>query len=205
MYAYGEPKVCTKCKREFPATEQYYYRDKYQHCGWSCWCKKCKNATRDRWTRENAGHIRAYKRQWRQENRQHIIAQKRERRHRTKCHIIYKFNREARVNKAGEFTTDHWKALLRHYAPDGTCLCCGHKRELTVDHVIPLSLGGPNTVDNLQPLCQECNSAKYTRTADYRPDDGAFAKALADSLPHQLRLPLKIRPIQLELPLDEAA
>lgn len=30
----------------------------------------------------------------------------------------------------------------------------------TKDHVIPTCLGGPDTLDNLQPMCWDCNSKK---------------------------------------------
>lgn len=32
--------------------------------------------------------------------------------------------------------------------------------EIEFDHVIPVSKGGPTTVDNLQLLCRECNRKK---------------------------------------------
>jgi 5-methylcytosine-specific restriction endonuclease McrA len=35
--------------------------------------------------------------------------------------------------------------------------------------VVPVSAGGANTIDNIQPLCGPCNSAKHTQTIDYRP------------------------------------
>jgi 5-methylcytosine-specific restriction endonuclease McrA len=39
---------------------------------------------------------------------------------------------------------------------------------LTEDHVVPLSLGGSNDIDNIQPLCKSCNSSKRGRHIDYR-------------------------------------
>lgn len=37
---------------------------------------------------------------------------------------------------------------------------------LTIDHVIPLSRGGPHTLENLRPAHRTCNSHKSSRTAE---------------------------------------
>lgn len=34
------------------------------------------------------------------------------------------------------------------------------RRLMTVDHIIPKSLGGTNDIDNLQPMCCKCNQKK---------------------------------------------
>lgn len=47
------------------------------------------------------------------------------------------------------------------------CLCCGSPK-ITLDHVIPVYLGGKNEIENLQPLCKSCNSKKSTKIIDYR-------------------------------------
>ena len=64
------------------------------------------------------------------------------------------------------FTLEEWLALLEYYRH--RCLRCGSKESITVDHVIPLSLGGANSVDNIQPLCEACNTEKAATIADYR-------------------------------------
>lgn len=39
---------------------------------------------------------------------------------------------------------------------NGRCAICGFKRRLTLDHVIPLSAGGDNTLRNLRGICNDC-------------------------------------------------
>lgn len=42
----------------------------------------------------------------------------------------------------------------------GRCVACGAGFDLQYDHVIPLALGGADTVENLQILCAPCNREK---------------------------------------------
>ena len=77
--------------------------------------------------------------------------------------------RARKLQAGGTFTLREWEALCDYY--DYTCLRCGRRKpdiELTVDHVIPLSVGGSNSIDNIQPLCRSCNASKQTKTIDYR-------------------------------------
>ena len=46
-----------------------------------------------------------------------------------------------------------------------TCVRCGSKENLSIDHVIPRSKGGSHDESNLQTLCRSCNSAKNNRQA----------------------------------------
>jgi len=43
---------------------------------------------------------------------------------------------------------------------ENACAICGATERLEVDHIIPLSLGGSNDIDNLQILCKVCNIQK---------------------------------------------
>lgn len=45
-----------------------------------------------------------------------------------------------------------------------TCQYCGSHRELTVDHVVPLSKGGGNSWSNLVTACAGCNQRKGSNT-----------------------------------------
>jgi hypothetical protein len=43
---------------------------------------------------------------------------------------------------------------------DGQCTKCSSKSELHFDHIIPVSKGGSDTVENIQILCKLCNQKK---------------------------------------------
>ena len=76
--------------------------------------------------------------------------------------------RRARIAQTGgSYTRSEWRKLCEFY--DHRCLCCGMKfQRLTVDHVLPLSKGGTNNIENIQPLCRSCNSQKHDKEIDYR-------------------------------------
>ncbi|MCZ6513894.1 MAG: HNH endonuclease [Nitrospinae bacterium] len=57
-----------------------------------------------------------------------------------------------------------WQNLLAK----GECNYCGQtfaKKDLTMDHIVPLSRGGKSTKGNVVVACQPCNSDKKYYTA----------------------------------------
>ena len=83
--------------------------------------------------------------------------------------VVNKQRRRARIRGAkGNFTVGEWELLKKQY--NYTCPACGRKEpeiKLTPDHIIPLSRGGSNNIENIQPLCINCNCKKYTKIIKY--------------------------------------
>jgi 5-methylcytosine-specific restriction endonuclease McrA len=77
--------------------------------------------------------------------------------------------RRARLlGSEGSFTSKEFKEKLKQY---NACPICkrnwkdikvpkGKKTVIAADHINPISKGGKNTIDNIQPLCFSCNSKK---------------------------------------------
>jgi 5-methylcytosine-specific restriction endonuclease McrA len=67
----------------------------------------------------------------------------------------------------GTFSKQEWQQLLDETGH--RCLSCKRTdRKLTIDHIIPISKGGINTIANIQPLCMPCNASKGVRSTNYR-------------------------------------
>ncbi len=50
------------------------------------------------------------------------------------------------------------------YQRDGwTCVKCGSRDDLTLDHIKPFSRGGEDVFENFQTMCRPCNSSKGDR------------------------------------------
>lgn len=110
------------------------------------------------WRERNPDRRRALDRQWRATERGKAIRN------------ALNHKRETRkAGNGGSHSADEWAALKAQHGY--RCLRCGRcepEIKLTADHVIPTVFGGSNDITNIQPLCKSCNSAKGTKTTDYR-------------------------------------
>ncbi len=109
------------------------------------------------WACNHAAQCNARKRKWEKDNPE----KQRDVKAKARCR-----RRALSANAIGSYTPVEFRLLCARFG--NRCLCCGKKTKLTADHVLPLSKGDSDTIDNLQPLCRSCNSKKSTKHIDYR-------------------------------------
>ena len=114
-----------------------------------CRCGKPRLNDRQAWCRDCC---RVYRKQWDKTPRGRLGA------------VVASSRRRTRTaTNGGAFTATEFaeKCVLL----GNVCFYCGEARPLTIDHDIPLSLGGTNDISNILPACWPCNRAKHTMTA----------------------------------------
>lgn len=69
--------------------------------------------------------------------------------------------------KRKQFNKDERATVYKKY--DGRCAYCGQKialKDMQIDHLYPIYLGGTNDFSNLMPSCRSCNNYKRTYTLE---------------------------------------
>lgn len=176
-------KHCKKCDLEKAIEE--FSRNKRNRDGLQSWCKACMAIERDKWNAQNSERRRELNRKWNEENpdksRAKSLAWRNRNIERARSNASnwkkknpernagYEQKRRA-IKKMAEI--GHFPTLLELIEVYGAaCMYPECKNEnLTVDHIIPLAVGGAHCADNAQILCLFHNSQKGHRNSfDYRP------------------------------------
>ncbi len=169
-------KKCKECRkaatRKWKAENRQRARETDRR--WRTENRERSNAHYRRWRQKNKERHRELCRQWNAANRDRCEANLARWKERNPGRLAeWHRRRRAKANSGSRYTEAEWQALLATYGY--RCLACGvDAREtpegfLTADHVVPLCQSGPNTIDNTQPLCLDCNRRKNGRAIDYRP------------------------------------
>jgi hypothetical protein len=154
------------CGRMLPATPEYFHRDSKSKSGFRSSCKQCRSLFLD--TRRE--YKRTYDLKYYYEHREHQSEVSKLYRQ-TERGIIAKraraHNRRARKRNAiGTHTVEELHQQLKRQK--GRCYYCGVKLgkgrdSWNGDHVVPLSRGGTNYIDNIVISCPTCNYNKSTK------------------------------------------
>lgn len=131
--------------------------------------KKCKSCRTKKWKLDHPEQVRQQSKEYYRKNKdkENSRLKKWQIENKEKFNNALRNSQYKRRSKTiGSFSEEEWKQLCEKY--NNMCLCCGRKVNLTRDHVVPLSVGGLNVIENIQPLCRSCNSKKKAKTIDYR-------------------------------------
>ena len=149
-----DKKRCCSCRKTKPISE--FYKEAGTLDGYTPQCKACQLA-------------------WHKNFRQTQpeLAKQRDHEHYEADPEVYKRARRKRRARKARAEGSHTRAAFVELCEfhDRQCLACGKRFplvELDEDHIVPLSKGGSDRIENIQPLCGSCNSSKGAQTIDYR-------------------------------------
>ncbi len=161
--------------------QQKYHHDWYEEN------KEEYKAKTKQWAQDNKEKVRQYSKEWRERNpekakqlcqdwyernKEHYQEQKRKHRQENK-EQIRQYGRQRRARKAGakgSHTYKEWEAKLEEF--HHLCAYCSGQlnalssKDITEDHIIPLTRGGSDYIENIVPACRSCNSKKHGMTGE---------------------------------------
>lgn len=184
-YSVYTHKSCSKCRQVKDVSE--FQKEKRKECGvgwrYRSWCKLCIRPLNTEYARKRrrargilekkAAPEPVRKRKRRLISRKSYYKHLNKNLHRVrewrkknqeKLWLMEKRRRALKRNASGSHTFLEWQSLVREYGH--MCPYCQRKEpeiRLTEDHIVPLSKGGTDNIDNIQPLCLSCNCSKGAR------------------------------------------
>ena len=187
-------KTCTKCKQEFPATLEYFYKEK-QGKYFQSYCKFCMKEIGKAWRKTNSEKVNEASRVWRKENPEKFRASYKAYENANPEKVKAKnkawslanpekrsaTTRRRRAKKLGNgFESYTLKEIFKLYGTN--CYLCDMpinlkvsgksgsnpqwRSGLHIEHFIDIALGGPDTLENVRPSHGWCNLTKPQRGKD---------------------------------------
>jgi hypothetical protein len=182
-------RVCSRCKRELPATSEFFTTNNTEPLGIAYRCRECDRDYKKSWVAQKLEANPDFRHQ------NHL---KRREQHAEKCREYYQRNREHLINKAAEyarthraqtnhnknknihkrrainqtvpvsFSTSDWKRCLSYF--NHRCAACGRPRGLwhTLAREHWIAVTSPDypghIVENIIPLCHGLNGCNNTKS-----------------------------------------
>lgn len=147
----GDSKQCTTCKIIKPLNE--FSNSKRGRLGKSAYCKPCASEYQKKYLPKEIRKLKT--RKYRNDNREWWRT----------LHRINQFNRRSKIKAQSDNTvTPDFVKLI--YNKKKCYYCNEHtpKKYRTLDHKIPLNLGGLHSIHNIVMACLSCNSTKRDMT-----------------------------------------
>ena len=160
-------KLCKGCRTEKALSE--FYKHSQTADGYPNYCKVCRRAYQGSRPHEAVAEIERRRNQKRA-RKAHLARNLKRWRRKNPAKTAVQRDRRRALELGAEcsYSAEEFLALCENYG--SICLCCrSGDRPLTPDHVVSLSRGESNSIDNIQPLCRSCNSRKNAKTIDFRP------------------------------------
>ena len=157
----------TETRKQYGAL--YYRENKQKHRErakeWGATNPEKVRQSRKKYNSKHREKITASARDWRRKNPDRAVAAtNRYLAKNPEYRRVLHATRRARLAAAeGKFSLDELRVLIEKQK--GRCGCCltSLKSGYHADHKMPISRGGDNTIENIELLCQPCNSRKYNK------------------------------------------
>lgn len=157
----GKQSQCKSCKKEM---SKIYEKSRGK--------EKKKEYAKNEWqVKKNNPKYHEYRNKWIEKNKEKIAVKAKKYREQNKILLLASRSnqRAKKYGIEGKITMPQWKAVLEE--TNYMCISCEEVIADSIDHIVPLSLGGTNTYQNIQPMCTRCNLKKGTKEIDFRTRD----------------------------------
>lgn len=154
---------CSTCRVLLPASAFYRRGDTIRSA-----CRACENADSLRWREANREKHAALARRWYRENWDR--ARDNRRRYATKHPEVVRDQSRRRLARKRALPSEPINEVEIFDRDGWVCQLCGkpvEKGEESLDHIIPISLGGPHLKSNVQLAHRRCNSRKGNRLISF--------------------------------------
>ncbi len=181
-------KTCTQCKQEYPKTYEYFQIRNNRPSGFFSACRKCNNKKRSEWVKDNPEKNREKAKKWARSNKDKVSKMNKRWRNRQSPEKLRQDNKawryanleQARSNGRRNLRKRRARKLQNGFEPyteqqvldkyGHNCYLCQQPIDFTVprtepkgfhvEHVIAISKGGPDTLENVRPSHAYCNWSK---------------------------------------------